>query len=554
MVKAVPVIVLDGEGQKEPRNSMRFINFFYSFSNCNDLLNDFKRNASFFKTHSIYLARKKMLISLNCFLVFTWGRRMSKKFELLRRNDSRSDGAVRKVCSSETSDLSNGRNVFSFKSMPKPGEEMHSTRTTTTIATATTSTTKTTTTAATVAPTPTIINSYSFKTFFHRIGSTGMLSRSNQSNLKQLNDSRTLYRSSSTSQLNTPSYVKGDDPTDGINLCSRTKTIEAKLKIGSHNVNDNYMSKGVPVKAASYDDIAHVANEPQASKRSNFPYAFLRSKLSVLPEENGGSVTNQKHLLQEMQMFDNSTITETGAGLNVESEMRDEQQLQMAAELIGTSDNNNETQTIPNENGNCDLHSRSQRIPYQRFSSCFSSNESGYDSDTRHAEDQNGPKATTPKDEFYLNRISARYTPKLSSRKRYKHVKLKRKSSNDIVGLEVTSIDDGSGHYSKFIVSNILCYGLAFADGRICIGDEIINVNCIDLRGMNSCENDCAHEQVQEMLSTFIDDSVELVISHDESTTCDNRLNEHDTKTDFNIGNCFTKVKFRFLFYSAEFT
>lgn len=450
---------------------------------------------------------------------------MSKKFELLRRNDSRSDGAVRKLCSSASGDLSNGRNVFSFKSMQKPGEELHPTRTTTT--------TTTTAPTATIAPTPTIMNSYSFKTFFHRIGSTGMLSRSN---LKQLNDSRTLYRSSSTSQLNTPSYVKGDDPTDGITLlCNRTKTIEAKIKIGNHNVNNNYMSKGAPVKAASYDDIAHVANEPQASKRSNFPYAFLRSKLSVLPEENGGSVINQKRLLQEMQMLDNGTITGigVGAGQNAESERTIEQQSQISADLIGSSDNNNETLAIPNENGNCDLHSQSQRISYQRFSSCFSSNESGYDSDNRHTDDQNGPKAISPKDEFHLNRISARYTPKLSPRKGYKHVKLKRKSLSDIVGIEVTSID------SKFIVSNVLCYGLAFADGRICIGDEIINVNCIDLRGMNLCENDSAHEQVQHMLSTFIYDSVELVISHDESTTCDNRLSERDTKpkADLNIGN-----------------
>lgn len=158
--------------------------------------------------------------------VFTWGRRMSKKFELLRRNDSRKlhdDGTqmVRKSCPSAASaDLLNGRNMLSLRSMPKHSLVTEEIRTPPAVAATViaASTAATTTIAAAATATSTSSSSvnggYSFKTFFHRIGSTGMLSRSNnQNNSKQLNDNnntRTLYRSSSTSQLNTPSYVKGE--------------------------------------------------------------------------------------------------------------------------------------------------------------------------------------------------------------------------------------------------------------------------------------------------------------------------------------------------------
>lgn len=468
--------------------------------------------------------------------VFTWGRRMSKKFELLRRNDSRKmhdDGSSRKLCPSASGD-SNGRSVFSLKNMPKHGDELNHMTTGSGTGTPTT----------TPSPPTNSINNYSFKTFFHRIGSTGMLSRSNQSNSKQLNDTRTLYRSSSTSQLNTPSYVKGDDPTDGINLCNRSKTHEAKINNeNSHHhhhqhlhVNDNYLNKKIPVKAASYDDIAHVtANEPQASKRSNFPYAFLRSKLSVLPEENGGSVINQKRILQEMHMLGNGSVDFKTPPINDSHTNRDNgntndrQGMQQPTEDL--IENNSGTEHLtPNENGKCDAHSQSPRFTYQRFSNCFSSNESGYDSDSRHTEEQNNGliTSTTPKEEFNVRRLSAKFIPQFSIRKRYKHVKLQRKLANDVIGIEVTPME------CRYIVSNL--FGLAQADGRICIGDEIVNVNCIDLRGMKSYEKHETYQNVQEMLSTFVDDSVELVITHDEPTTCGDRLDKKLT-TDLNIGN-----------------
>lgn len=473
---------------------------------------------------------------------------MSKKFELLRRNDSRKmheDGSTaRKLYPSASVDLISGRSVFSLKNMPKPGQngEEHSTNSVTSTAT-------TTTTTTTITP-PSTVNSYSIKTFFHRIGSTGMLSRNNQSNSKQLNDTRTLYRSSSTSQLNTPSYIKGDDPTDGINLC-RTKTIEAKINPEINNVNDNY--KKASVKAASCDDIAHVVNEPQVtSKRSNFPYAFLRSKLSVLPEENGGSIINQKRILREMHLRDNSVnggrneYKTPPPPLSPSSKDCEQQKRQITSELMANCNteistaNTTVTSTTINQNGNgnSDVHSPSQRVAYQRFSSCFSSNESGYDSDSRHTDinEQNAIKPNTPKEDTHrLQRIGSRFAPHFQ-RRRYKHIKLQRKMLNDVLGIEVTHVNSDDGLEHRYLVSNMLSSGLAHLDGRICIGDEIISVNCIDLRGMKS------NEKVQELLSSFVDDSVDLVISHDEPTTSCDLLNDHDIKQtiDSHIGKFLT--------------
>lgn len=52
-----------------------------------------------------------------------------------------------------------------------------------------------------------------------------------------------------------------------------------------------------------------------------------------------------------------------------------------------------------------------------------------------------------------------------------------------------------------------------YSDGRLRIGDEIVNVNGQHLRGIQS------HAAVQQMLQTFADNAVDLVIAHDELTT-----------------------------------
>jgi hypothetical protein len=126
---------------------------------------------------------------------------------------------------------------------------------------------------------------------------------------------KVLYKSCSTSQLST-SYVRGEDPAEGLDLslqCSEsTSDISAtardseqdvtgvKKRVSSVDTNPNY----VPTKTRSCDNISSLgvnsgspATVPSAggSRRAHFPYAFLRSKLSVLPEENGGSVVNQQN-------------------------------------------------------------------------------------------------------------------------------------------------------------------------------------------------------------------------------------------------------------------
>lgn len=148
-----------------------------------------------------------------------------------------------------------------------------------------------------------------FKSFFHRMGSTGMLnsSKSQSQNINKTpenytpNNGTSLYRSCSTSHLST--YVKADDPSDDIDLQN------------ADNMNKNLPSKNVnslreenlvttSTKAISCDNIPNL-NDSQTSngacKKPNFPYAFLRSKLSVLPEEN--SMTPQQRASCGRQSF-----------------------------------------------------------------------------------------------------------------------------------------------------------------------------------------------------------------------------------------------------------
>lgn len=315
-----------------------------------------------------------------------------------------------------------------------------------------------------------------------------------------------------------------------MNLCNRSKTIEAKVSADhrSHHAKDNYLNKKAPVKAVSYDDIAHVANEPQASKRSNFPYAFLRSKLSVLPEENGGSVISQKRI-KEMQLL-NSSLS-NGNGFRVDAKKPQQQQQQQSPTAEGITSNNAMEIAIPNENGNSEQSSQSQRTQCQRFSNCFSSNESGYDSDSRHTDEQNPliKSTTSPTD--------VAHTPYFGRRKRCKYIKLQRRRSDDVVGVEVTAVDASTNvGQRKYIVSNMLDSGLAYADGQIAIGDEIINVNCTDVREMNSSE------QLSKLLSTFVDNTIELIISHDEPITA--WCNEHKSTSP---GGKFLSIKLTIL-------
>lgn len=168
-----------------------------------------------------------------------------------------------------------------------------------------------------------------FKSFFIRMGSTGMLNSARGNRRSQNSDDRlktcekeNLFRSCSTSQLNTsPTYVKGDDPSEGIDLqisSRKDKTVSCDDLAGRQNddVFDGHISEasssmyplGNPsMTSFSSCDFRQSRNESpmrkssscdfKEAKKSSFPYAFLRSKLSVLPEERHSTFASKDERL-----------------------------------------------------------------------------------------------------------------------------------------------------------------------------------------------------------------------------------------------------------------
>ncbi len=318
--------------------------------------------------------------------VFTWGRRMSKKLEQLQRTNSQKT-----------------------KSKSKPPNNIENNRT-----------------ISICNDEPIITQSKTIKTFFHRIGSTGMLYHRSQKSNKPTEPSQ-LYRSSSTSQLN--SYVKCEDPSDGLNLKKKS----------------NF---DAPIKSSSCDDIAQVGDAN--NQKRGFPYAFLRSKLSVLPEENGGSVLKPKLLSNDRQ--DSSELSFS-------------------------------------KNDRCSMKESTQRVnisaPYQRVNSCLSSNESGYDSDSRCTEENVKFDVQVPEINF-VHQQSKIYTDMVNKRnslsfndvaeehfdcgtiqRKFKQIKLTMRRSDDRVGiiLKQQVYQWGNVHSEKekrYLIGEMTPTGLAY--------------------------------------------------------------------------------------------
>lgn len=209
-----------------------------------------------------------------------------------------------------------------------------------------------------------------------------------------------------------------------------------------------HAANGLPIKAVSYDDIARVthAHAQPTAKRANFPYAFLRSRLSVLPEENGGSVINRKRMQLNAQLKQ----------IQVTSSM------DIDVKCAGGGDNGSASVLIG-------------------------------------------------KMEPFVNRKElALACP------RAKRILLVRDSLSHHVGIVFTqqfsSFSEASATH-RYLVTDMHVNGLAHLDGRLRIGDEIVNVNGQDLRGMKSCK------LVQQLTETFIDNCVDLVIADDEVST-----------------------------------
>lgn len=411
--------------------------------------------------------------------MFTWGRRMSKKLELLRRND-----------------LSKSFDVTPFTSTP------NTTPKTTSIASDTLRNFK-----HKIVRSATHVSNYqqdddtrslhherqkTLKTFFHRIGSTGMLNHKSNNSLKQQHElaNKQLYRSSSTSQLNTlTSYIK----CDGVNSMSKSKANTTPIPV---------------VKSSSCDNIiAQVGDHP----KRGFPYAFLRSKLSVLPEENGGSVLNKKRLLENSLKLLNETsalaksppLTNPSNSLRgsirnrnslTESDFSDScisplsEPYSNQVEQIYSQISPTRLHTVPDENiaptGYCNFSRtilNDWEPSYQRLSSCISSNESGYDSDGRQEHITACSPDSSKKHFPTVNQISSDIGTRLSTsssicfnsvidtgtiRRRFRQIKLEKKNITDRLGLIMQPyyfrLDNDLGVEVRYWISEIEVNGLAY--------------------------------------------------------------------------------------------
>lgn len=197
-------------------------------------------------------------------------------------------------------------------------------------------------------------SSSTLKGFFTRIGSTGMLSYSrlySNSFRDKLQHAKSrkhaecqLYRSVSTSHLAT-SYMKGDDPADCLDRGEPRTAADRGAEIESPT-EPGY----VPLKTRSCDNISKLGT----AKKPNFPYAFLRSRLSVLPEENGGGAGGGSNAV-------GGHPAAQAAGRQRNSTAGSAHEIVVTEELFREMDSDREYRRV--------------------FSNMSSSNESGYDSD-----------------------------------------------------------------------------------------------------------------------------------------------------------------------------
>ncbi|XP_032292945.1 serine-rich adhesin for platelets isoform X2 [Drosophila virilis] len=427
------------------------------------------------------------------------------------------------------------------------------------------------------------------KNFFHRIGSTGMLNHRSHNLLKASEasqqatpSSQTLYRSSSTSQLSSCSYIKCDDPTEGLNLqrqhlqqqkqqqqqqqhsprisslksssCDDIAKVSSCLTASSSNgsaAGDNVGS--LALQAGGGSNTASGGGQQDASRRGAFPYAFLRSRLSVLPEENGGSVL-LKHQQQQREQFQRETSVNQTASATSQTQSPLPQRHSPEQQLVNVSRNDS-------------ISSKDWEPLYQRLSSCLSSNESGYDSDGGGGGVGGGGGTAGARLGNNLS-ISAGDTESIASgtlkrnslislsssegvgmglglgsgsslrnsicsapvslggynydyetetiRRRFRQLKLERKCQEDYIGLVLSPkmvVTNNNEQQYRYLIVELEPYGMAQKDGRLRLGDEIVNVNGKHLRGIQS------FGEVQRLLSCFVENCIDLVIAHDEIAT-----------------------------------
>ncbi|GBP33371.1 PDZ domain-containing protein 2 [Eumeta japonica] len=225
----------------------------------------------------------------------TWGRKMGRKLDILKKSESKESlGSLTPECKDESPTITVGqyKKKTNWKMGRSSSESSSLKRDNDTDSIRSGSRDR--------SPSP-------FKTFFHRMGSTGMLNssksnslgghKSNESYADVVTNGPSLYRSCSTSHLST--YVKADDPSDGVDLQNGDNVNTKKnssLNSTSKPPEEPFVGSGA--KAISCDNIPNLENQlnNSSTKKPNFPYAFLRSKLSVLPEENANSTNSQQRV------------------------------------------------------------------------------------------------------------------------------------------------------------------------------------------------------------------------------------------------------------------
>ncbi|ALC42432.1 a [Drosophila busckii] len=389
------------------------------------------------------------------------------------------------------------------------------------------------------------------KNFFHRIGSTGMLNHRSHNLLKASEaaqqatpTTQTLYRSSSTSQLSSSSYIKCDDPTEGLNLHSQQQR-QQQLHQQQQQQQQQRLPRMSSLKSSSCDDIAKVSScltasssngsnttsslgsppngapaQQDATRRGAFPYAFLRSRLSVLPEEQGGAL----------------------------------RQREAAAAIAAATQSQSPLTQRRSPERNDSISSKDWEPLYQRLSSCLSSNESGYDSDgggggagarmgnnlsISGGDTESIASGTLKRNSLIslsssegLGMGSMRNSSICSApvslggynydyetetiRRRFRQLKLERKCQEDYIGLVLSPkmvITNNNEQQYRYLIVELEPYGMAQKDGRLRLGDEIVNVNGKHLRGIQS------FAEVQRLLSSFVENCIDLVIAHDEIAT-----------------------------------
>ncbi|KQS62335.1 uncharacterized protein Dere_GG22167, isoform C [Drosophila erecta] len=542
--------------------------------------------------------------------VFTWGKRMSRKLDLLKRSDSpaaahKSHSDLRSLFHSPThhkSGSGGSSGPSSAKASPSPtgGHQSSSGSTTSTLKKCKSGPIETikqrhqqqqqqqqsvqdvgTGQSQSAQSTPThqfqaaARPQKALKNFFHRIGSTGMLNHRSHNLLKASEAAQqatpaatTLYRSSSTSQLSSSSYVKCDDPTEGLNLqreqreqrlpriaslksssCDDIAKVSSCLTASTSSGSAAGSLGSPPSGAAAGGGGTAASGQHDPSRRGAFPYAFLRSRLSVLPEENHGNVPG--HLKQHIQR-------------------QREQHQQHQRDLLQQEPTSSplpqrrspEQAMLNNVSRNDSITSKDWEPLYQRLSSCLSSNESGYDSDGgatgarlgNNLSISGGDTESIASGTLKRNSLislsssegvgmgmglslgmgapSTRNSSICSApvslggynydyetetiRRRFRQLKLERKCQEDYIGIVLspkTVMTNSNEQQYRYLIVELEPYGMAQKDGRLRLGDEIVNVNGKHLRGIQS------FAEVQRLLSSFVDNCIDLVIAHDEVTT-----------------------------------